>query len=121
MLLTVYFNYCILFPGKLKEANNGEGEYSKNVDILDLINFTFVICTTAQLASNNDGFDTHISLRGPRKKKEQSLMMPRPHPEMYENQHKRFAQHIGPPRRGGLMAGQGCKNSFQKNISLFFL
>jgi fengycin family lipopeptide synthetase D len=27
-------------------------------------------------------------------------MMPRPHPETNENQHKRFAQHIGSPRRG---------------------
>jgi hypothetical protein len=28
------------------------------------------------------------------------IMMPRPHPETDENQHKRFAQHIGFPRRG---------------------
>jgi hypothetical protein len=28
------------------------------------------------------------------------IMMPRPHPETNENQHKRFAQHIGSPRRG---------------------
>jgi amino acid adenylation domain-containing protein len=28
------------------------------------------------------------------------IMMPRPHPETNENQHKRFAQYIGPPRRG---------------------
>jgi hypothetical protein len=28
------------------------------------------------------------------------IMMPRPHPETDENQHKRFAQHIGSPRRG---------------------
>jgi hypothetical protein len=27
-------------------------------------------------------------------------MMPRPHPETNENQHQRFAQHIGSPRRG---------------------
>jgi type II secretory pathway component PulK len=27
-------------------------------------------------------------------------MMPRPHPETNDNQHKRFAQHIGSPRRG---------------------
>jgi signal transduction histidine kinase/DNA-binding response OmpR family regulator len=32
-------------------------------------------------------------------------MMPRPHPETNENQHKRFAQHIGSPRRGALAAG----------------
>jgi heterodisulfide reductase subunit A-like polyferredoxin len=29
-----------------------------------------------------------------------STMMPRPHPEANENQHQRFAQHIGSPRRG---------------------
>jgi methylmalonyl-CoA mutase len=28
------------------------------------------------------------------------ITMPRPHPETNENQHKRFAQHIGSPRRG---------------------
>jgi outer membrane protein assembly factor BamB len=28
------------------------------------------------------------------------IMMPRPHPETNENQHQRFAQHIGSPRRG---------------------
>jgi hypothetical protein len=27
-------------------------------------------------------------------------MIPRPHPETNENQHQRFAQHIGSPRRG---------------------
>jgi hypothetical protein len=31
---------------------------------------------------------------------ESLIMMPRPHPETNENQHKRFAQHIGSPRRG---------------------
>jgi hypothetical protein len=36
----------------------------------------------------------------------QPLMMPRPHPETKENQHKRFAQHIGPPCHGvSLQAG----------------
>jgi CHAT domain-containing protein len=30
----------------------------------------------------------------------QLIMMPRPHPGTSENQHKRFAQHIGSPRRG---------------------
>ena len=37
-------------------------------------------------------------------------MMPRPHPETNENQHKRFAQHIGSPRRGvGLAVSyRGC-------------
>jgi hypothetical protein len=33
------------------------------------------------------------------------IMMPRLHPETNKNQHKRFAQHIGPPRRGALAAG----------------
>jgi hypothetical protein len=28
------------------------------------------------------------------------IMMSRPHPETNENQHKRFAQHRGSPRRG---------------------
>ena len=32
-------------------------------------------------------------------------MMPRPQPETNENQHQRFAQHIGSPRRGALAAG----------------
>ena len=32
-------------------------------------------------------------------------MMPRPHPETDENQHKRFAQHMGSPRRGA----PGCR------------
>jgi hypothetical protein len=31
---------------------------------------------------------------------ESLVMMPRLHPETNENQHKRFAQHIGSPRRG---------------------
>ena len=31
---------------------------------------------------------------------ESLIMMPRPHPETNENPHKRFAQHIGSPRRG---------------------
>jgi hypothetical protein len=31
---------------------------------------------------------------------ESLIMMPRPQPETNENQHKRFAQHIGSPRRG---------------------
>jgi malonyl CoA-acyl carrier protein transacylase len=31
---------------------------------------------------------------------ESLTMMPRPHPETNENQHKRFAQHLGSPRRG---------------------
>ena len=43
----------------------------KNVDIFDLINFTFVICTAAGLASNSDGFDTQNSLKGPRGKTKQ--------------------------------------------------
>ena len=35
------------------------------------------------------------------KRSDESLvMMPRLHPETNENQHKRFAQHIGSPRRG---------------------
>ena len=35
------------------------------------------------------------------KRSNESLtMVPRPHPETDVNQHKRFAQHIGPPRRG---------------------
>jgi hypothetical protein len=33
------------------------------------------------------------------------IMMPRLHPETNKNQHKRFAQHIGSPRRGALAAG----------------
>ena len=33
-------------------------------------------------------------------------MMPRPHPETDENLHKRFAQHIGSPRRGVFMVGK---------------
>jgi len=33
------------------------------------------------------------------------IMMPRLHPESNKNQHKRFAQHIGSPRRGALAAG----------------
>ena len=28
------------------------------------------------------------------------IVMPRPHPETNENQHQRFAQHMGSPRRG---------------------
>jgi hypothetical protein len=36
---------------------------------------------------------------------ESLIMMPRPHPETNENQHKRFAQHIGSPRRGA----PGCR------------
>jgi hypothetical protein len=31
---------------------------------------------------------------------QQFLMLSRPHSETNENQHQRFAQHIGPPRRG---------------------
>ena len=31
---------------------------------------------------------------------ESLIMIPRLHPETNENQHKRFAQHIGSPRRG---------------------
>jgi hypothetical protein len=31
---------------------------------------------------------------------ESLIMMPRHHPETNKNQHKRFAQHIGSPRRG---------------------
>jgi hypothetical protein len=31
---------------------------------------------------------------------ESLIMMPRHHPETNENLHKRFAQHIGSPRRG---------------------
>jgi hypothetical protein len=31
-------------------------------------------------------------------------MMPRPHPETNKNLHKRFAQHIGSPRRGVFIA-----------------
>jgi hypothetical protein len=31
---------------------------------------------------------------------ESLVMMPRHHPETNENQHTRFAQHIGSPRRG---------------------
>jgi hypothetical protein len=33
------------------------------------------------------------------------IMMPRLHPETNKSQHKRFAQHIGSPRRGALAAG----------------
>ncbi len=36
---------------------------------------------------------------------QQFHLMPRPHPETDENLHKRFAQHIGPPRRGVFMGG----------------
>ena len=33
------------------------------------------------------------------------IMIPRLHPETNKSQHKRFAQHIGSPRRGALAAG----------------
>jgi hypothetical protein len=36
---------------------------------------------------------------------ESLIMMPRHHPETNEIQHKRFAQHIGSPRRGA----PGCR------------
>jgi hypothetical protein len=36
---------------------------------------------------------------------ESLIMMLRPHPDTNENHHKRFAQHIGSPRRGALAAG----------------
>ena len=36
-------------------------------------------------------------------------MMPRLHPETKENQHKRFAQHMGSPRRGEKMPGRGIE------------
>jgi hypothetical protein len=36
-------------------------------------------------------------------------MMPRPHPETNENQHKRFAQHIGSPRRGVFILDSNAK------------
>ena len=36
---------------------------------------------------------------------ESRIMMPRLNPETNENQHKRFAQHIGSPRRGA----PGCR------------
>jgi hypothetical protein len=39
----------------------------------------------------------------------QFLMMPRPHPGTKENQHKRFAQHIGSPRRGVFMVNSTCQ------------
>jgi hypothetical protein len=45
-------------------------------------------------------------------------MMPRPNPGMNENQHKRFAQHIGSPRRGALAAG-GIKELFLNAITRF--
>jgi hypothetical protein len=35
----------------------------------------------------------------------QSIMMPRPHTETNENQHQRFAQHMGSPRRGVVAGG----------------
>jgi hypothetical protein len=35
----------------------------------------------------------------------QLITVPRPHPETNENQHRRFAQHIGSPRRGA----PGCR------------
>jgi hypothetical protein len=38
-------------------------------------------------------------------KRGKALMMPRPHPETNENQHKRFAQHIGPPCHGAHAMG----------------
>ncbi|MGD2092901.1 MAG: hypothetical protein PVH61_42455 [Candidatus Aminicenantes bacterium] len=44
---------------------------------------------------------------------ESLIMMPRPHPEMNENQHKRFAQHIGSPRRGA--PGRRRKSTGGKN------
>jgi hypothetical protein len=42
------------------------------------------------------------------------IMMPRPHPETNENQHKRFAQHIGSPRRGALAAGGKENDRYEK-------
>ncbi len=39
------------------------------------------------------------------------IMMPRLHTDANDSQHKRFAQHIGSPRRGALAAGG--KNVFQ--------
>jgi hypothetical protein len=41
---------------------------------------------------------------------ESLIMMPRHHPETNENQHKRFAQHIGSPRRGA--PGRRRQNDF---------
>jgi hypothetical protein len=52
------------FSGKIKEEKYGKRKCSKNVDIFDLFNFTFVVYTAAGLASSRDGFDTQISLRG---------------------------------------------------------
>jgi hypothetical protein len=43
---------------------------------------------------------------------ESLIMMPRPHPKTKENQHKRFAQHIGSPRRGALAAGGRNEEQF---------
>jgi hypothetical protein len=50
-------------------------------------------------------FSLHLHFISLQQKKQAYLkwhfhMMPRPHPETNENQHHRFAQHIGSPRRG---------------------
>ena len=39
-------------------------------------------------------------------------MMPRLHPETKENQHKRFAQHIGPPCHGAMPWGHAMGLEF---------
>jgi hypothetical protein len=41
----------------------------------------------------------------------QSIMVSRPHPETNENRHKRFAQHIGTPRRGAPGRRRQIKNA----------
>jgi alkyl hydroperoxide reductase subunit AhpC len=71
------------FSGKLKEAKYGKRKCSKNVNIFDPFDFTFVIYTPAELASNGDRFDKQTSLGIPGKK-EPSLMMPSSHGETYE-------------------------------------
>jgi phosphate transport system ATP-binding protein len=46
------------------------------------------------------GLNQSVSSMIGKRSYEPQIMMPRPHPETNENQHKRFAQHIGSPRRG---------------------
>jgi hypothetical protein len=46
------------------------------------------------------GLNQWVSLITGKRSNKPLIMMSRPHPETNESQHKRFAQHIGSPRRG---------------------
>ena len=91
-------NYKLQNTNKKTKGGHGLPKDSSRLQTMTAFNQKFLRGGLNQWASGSVGQCVN-SMIGKRSY-EPLIMMPRPHPETNESQHKRFAQHIGSPRRG---------------------